>query len=55
MISRRRATWLLRNLVATPFLAFRIPLFVLAKLGEGCEWLGLRTPGWREFDGWSGW
>ena len=54
-MTRRRLTWLLHNALMTPFIPVRAVLFAFYKLGEGAEWLGLRLPGWRRYDGWSGW
>lgn len=54
-MERRRITWLAHNVLMTPFIPVRALLFVIYKLGEGAEWIGLRTPGWRQYDGWRGW
>lgn len=53
MMNKRRITWLLYNAAMTPFIPFRALLLIIARLGEAAEWIGLRTPGWRTFDGWS--
>lgn len=50
---KRRISWLLYNAAMTPFIPIRIVLFSVIKLGEAAEWVGLRTPGWRKYDGWS--
>ena len=54
-MSGRRLTWLVYNALMTPFIPIRIVLLAIYKLGEGAEWIGLRTPGWRRYDGWGGW
>lgn len=51
--SKRRITWLIHNALMTPFMPIRIVLFAVYKLGEGAEWIGMRTPGWRRYDGWG--
>ena len=52
---RRRVTWLIHNTLTTPFIPIRMGLLLVIRLGEGAEWVGLRTPGWRMYDGWKGW
>ena len=54
-MNRRRLTWLIHNALMTPFIPIRLVLFALCKVGEAAEWFGLRTPGWRMYDGWKGW
>lgn len=54
-MNRRRLTWLIHNMAMTVFIPFRLVLLILVWIGEGAEWVGLRTPGWRRYDGWSGW
>lgn len=54
-ISRRRVTWWTHNIIVTPFIPIRIMLMMIVKAGEAAEWIGLRMPGWRMYDGWRGW
>lgn len=52
-MSRRRIKWLAYNALMTPFIPIRIVLFAIMRLGEAAEWVGLRMPGWRQYDGWG--
>lgn len=54
-VTRRRLTWILHNGIMSIFIPFRFLLLVIIRIGEVAEWIGLRTPGWRRFDGWTGW
>lgn len=49
----RRFTWLLHNTLMTPFIPIRLLLLILIKIGEAAERVGMHTPGWRMYDGWS--
>jgi hypothetical protein len=52
---RRRLTWIAHNVIMTPFIPIRLILLILVRMGELAESIGLRMPGWRRYDGWSGW
>lgn len=52
-MSKRRVTWLLYNAAMTPFIPMRLALHMVALIGEAAEWVSLRMPGWRRYDGWS--
>jgi len=54
-VSRRRLTWLIHNTLTTPFIAVRLALLTLIWIGEAAEGLLQRMPGWRRYNGWSGW
>lgn len=52
---RRRLTWLVHNALMSPFLPIRLLLLVVIKAGEAADWMLSHAPGWRRYDGWSGW
>lgn len=52
-MNKRRVTWLLYNAAMTPFIPMRLALRAVVMIGEAAEWIGLRMPGWRRYDGWS--
>ena len=54
-MTRRRLTWIIHNAMIVPVLPIRILLFGIWKIGCAAEWLGMRTPGMRRYNGWSGW
>lgn len=54
-MTRRRITWVIHNSLMVPLILVRLPLFLLAVVGEWCGALLLRMPGMRRYDGWSGW
>lgn len=54
-MSGRRISWLIHNVLMTPFIPVRALILLLIRIGEAAEWIGMRTPGWRRYDGWRGW
>ncbi len=54
-MTRRRLTWIIHNVLMTPFMPLRVVLLFLIWVGETSERIGLRTPGWRPYDNWRGW
>lgn len=54
-MNRRRLTWIAHNALMTPFIPLRVMLLLIVRIGEAAEWIGLRMPGWRRYDGWRGW
>ena len=50
----RRITWITHNTLVSPIIIIRLPLFVLAVLGEWAGKALLMMPGLRAYDGWSG-
>jgi len=54
-MSLRRATWLLHNTLIAPIVIVRLPLFLIATVGEWAAAALNVMPGLRRYDGWSGW
>ena len=55
MISRRRLTWIAHNAVMTVFLPLRVALWTIVLIGEAADRTIAHLPGWRRYNGWSGW
>jgi len=53
-MNRRRLTWIIHNALMIPFIPIRALVLAIYKIGCAAEWIGLRLPGLRRFDGWRG-
>lgn len=53
-MSRRYFTWIVYNTLVAPIIVVRLPLFMLAVVGEWAGRALLAMPGMRRYDGWDG-